>query len=146
VKKTLEEITILVLVDGLQYDISMKRQDTKENLTPKKTDKAMCDELGDEKYMEEYVMEFGGVSPCDLDGEGCTEKEKKYIDKWKAKIFEEWVKQRDRLEGMKQGKMKPELMLWIKQRLSILKQLIESAEEPDQSKEPAEEKEGHEEL
>jgi len=107
----------------------------------------MCDELGDEKYMEDYVMEMGGVSPCALDGEGCTEKEKKYLDKWKStKTFEEWVKQKERLEGMKGGKMKPELMTWIKQRLGILKQLVESAEESNTSQDSQKASDSHEEL
>jgi hypothetical protein len=53
---------------------------------PKKTDKAMCDELGDEEYMEAYVTEIGGASLCAVtDGEGCTEKEKGFIEKWKGK-------------------------------------------------------------
>ena len=47
---------------------------------PKKTDKAMCDELGDEEYMEAYVTELGGASLCSAaDGEGCTDKEKGFM-------------------------------------------------------------------
>lgn len=103
---------------------------------PKKTDKAMCDELGDEKYMEEYVMEQGGVYACAIaDGEGCSEKEKKYIAKLKSATEEYRSKQLTRLNGMKAGKMKPELMKWIKQRIAILGQFAEEAT-------PA----GHEEL
>jgi len=85
----------------------------------------MCDELGDQKYMEEYVMEAGGVSPCALDGEGCSEKEKKYLEKWKAKSLDDCRAQLKRLEGFVTGKMKPELMQWIKQRLGILRQIVE---------------------
>jgi len=103
---------------------------------PKKTDKAMCDELGDEKYMEEYVMEQGGVYACAIaDGEGCSEKEKKYIAKLKSSTDEYRSKQLTRLNNMKAGKMKPELMKWIKQRIGILVQFAEEAT-------PA----GHEEL
>lgn len=95
---------------------------------PKKTSKAMCDELGDEKYMEEYVMEMGGVHGCAVDdGEGCSEKEMKYLTKWRdSKTAEDRTAQLTRLQGMIAGKMKPELMKWIKQRIGILEQLIEA--------------------
>ena len=44
----------------------------------------MCDELGDEEYMEAYVTELGGATLCAVaDGAGCTDKEKKFIEKWK---------------------------------------------------------------
>lgn len=96
----------------------------------------MCDELGDEKYMEEFVMEAGGVNGCALDGEGCSEKEKKYLAKWRdSKTAEDVAAQLTRLQGMSAGKMKPELMKWIKQRVGILKQLAEADAAP-----------GHEEL
>jgi hypothetical protein len=50
-----------------------------------KTDKAMCDELGNEDNMEAFVVDFGGASLCAVaDGAGCTDKEKKFIEKWKA--------------------------------------------------------------
>ena len=40
----------------------------------KKTDKAMCDELGDKQMMEAYVEEYGKTSLCSLDGKGCDNK------------------------------------------------------------------------
>jgi len=88
----------------------------------------MCDELGDEKYMEDYVMEMGGVNACSIvDGEGCSEKESKYIAKMKtSKTAEYRVAQLTRLGGMQGGKMKPELAKWIKQRIGILQQFVES--------------------
>lgn len=87
----------------------------------------MCDELGDEEYMEAYVMEQGGVFPCSVEnGEGCSEKEKKYLKKWKeSKTIEDVSNQLLRLEGMLSGKMKPSLLKWIKQRVGILRQLKE---------------------
>lgn len=94
----------------------------------KRTDKAMCDELGDEQYMEDYVVDFGGVTLCNVvDKEGCSAKESKYIDKWAngKKPLEDVNKQVTRLEGMLGGKMKPSLMTWIKQRLAVLKQIVE---------------------
>lgn len=90
----------------------------------KKTDDAMCTELGNMDYMTAYVTEAGGVLLCDAaDGEGCGEKELKYIEKFKAKSAEDVASQLARLEGMVGGKMKPELAKWIKQRIAILKQL-----------------------
>jgi len=87
----------------------------------------MCDELGDEEYMEAYVMEQGGVFPCSVeDGEGCNEKEKKYLNKWKAKSAADVESQLIRLGGMQAGKMKASLMKWIKQRIGILRQLSDS--------------------
>jgi len=92
----------------------------------------MCDELGDEKYMEEYVMEAGGVHGCAVtDNEGCSEKEVKYLTKWRdVKTAEDRTAQLTRLRGMTAGKMKPELMKWIKQRVGILEQLTEADAAP----------------
>jgi len=90
----------------------------------KKTDKAMCDELGDIDYMQAYVEEAGGASLCSISApdEGCSEKQVKYINKFSGKSAEDIQKQITRLQGMEGKKMKPELMKWIKQRLSILEQ------------------------
>lgn len=91
----------------------------------KKTDKAMCEELGDEEYMTAYVTEAGGTSLCSAkDGAGCGDKELGYIKKWKeGKTPADYEKQLERLTGMKSKPMKPELTKWIGQRLAILKQL-----------------------
>ena len=56
---------------------------------PKKTDKAMCDELGDENYMQAYVEEAGGVLLCSTfdclcarrEGGACSKKEIDYYEK-----------------------------------------------------------------
>lgn len=51
---------------------------------PKKTSKAMCDELGPkESYMKEWIEEFATL--CDAnatDKTGCSEQQIKFIDKW----------------------------------------------------------------
>jgi len=61
---------------------------------------------------------------CDTKtGEGCTDKEKEYIEKMKAKSSEERVKQIKRLEGMASDPMKAELKAWLRQRLHILNKL-----------------------
>ena len=90
----------------------------------KKTSGAMCDELGNDEYMQAYVEEAGGTSLCKAsDGAGCGEKELGFIEKWKGESVEKIAEQQVRLEGMKGSAMKPELSKWLGQRLAILKQL-----------------------
>lgn len=89
----------------------------------KKTDKAMCDELGDNSYMQAYVEEMGGTSLCNAATEaGCGDKEKGYIGKWKDKAAADAKKELTRLSGMDTGAMKPDNAKWLKQRSAILKQ------------------------
>jgi len=101
---------------------------------PKKTDKAMCDELGPkENYMQQYIEEQGGTSLCNINktDKGCTDKQKGFIEKWAGKPAPELKKQLDRLLGMadKDGEaMKPEAFAWVKQRIGIFKQLSAKAE------------------
>lgn len=94
---------------------------------PKKTDKAMCDELGpSEDYMQQYVEEQGGTSLCDVTTlKGCSEQAKTFIGKWAAKPKEDKAKQLERLSGMTSNAaktMKPEAVSWLKQRISFFKQ------------------------
>ena len=57
----------------------------------KRTDKSMCDELGDDQYMEDYVTSAGKTSLCDvISRAGCSNKEDSFIDKWSSK----WTSQR----------------------------------------------------
>jgi len=56
------------------------------------------------------------------DPSACSEKEKAFIAKMK-KTPDVWKKQIARLDKMKSGQMKPELKIWLLQRLNILKQL-----------------------
>lgn len=90
----------------------------------KKTDEAMCVELGNEDNMQACVEENGNTSLCNVaDGEGCGEKELKYIGKWKeGKSAEDVAAQITRLSGMKAKPMTPDLKKWIGQRLAILAQ------------------------
>lgn len=63
---------------------------------------------------------------CDVGtGAECSEKEKAYIAKMKAKGAEDLKKQLDRLDKMKSSSMKAELKKWLTQRLRILKHLHE---------------------
>jgi len=82
---------------------------------------AMCDVLGKEENMQAFVEEF--TSLCNAgSGEGCSDKAKKFIDKWKSKSMEDVTSQLKRLNDMAGGKMKPELLKWIRERISVLKQ------------------------
>ncbi|KAG7355951.1 thioredoxin [Nitzschia inconspicua] len=53
----------------------------------------------------------------------CSEKEKSYIEKMKAKSKDDRVKQIIRLEGMVGESMKADLKTWLRQRLHILRSL-----------------------
>jgi len=57
------------------------------------------------------------------DDSGCSDKEKDFMAKWKAKDKAEATAQRERLDKMQAGKMTPDLKKWLVQRLSILKQI-----------------------
>jgi len=95
----------------------------------KKTDQAMCDELGPkEAYMQEFVESMSGASLCDVKdtSNGCSEEQIKFIGKWTEKPKDAAASQVSRLNGMveKDGSsMKPEALKWIKQRIAVLKQL-----------------------
>jgi hypothetical protein len=90
-------------------------------------DGAMCDVFGNAEHMQAYVEEMGGTSLCStVDGAGCSDTEKAFIEKWKAPDgsgIEGVAAQLKRLVGMKGNKMKPELKTWLGQRIAILKQL-----------------------
>mmetsp|Transcript_16425 Transcript_16425/g.33764 ORF Transcript_16425/g.33764 Transcript_16425/m.33764 type:complete len:141 (-) Transcript_16425:303-725(-) len=63
-------------------------------------------------------------SKCDVtDPSACTDKEKAYIEKMKAKTSDDRIKQVKRLEGMAGDSMKAELKAWLRQRLHILRTL-----------------------
>ena len=64
---------------------------------------------------------------CLLDNlEGCSDKEKDFMEKWKAKEKVEAAAQLDRLNKMVGGTMAPDLKKWVAQRVNILKQLAEA--------------------
>lgn len=83
----------------------------------------MCDELGDNKYMQAYVEEQGNTSLCSAkSGKGCNDRELKYLEKFKADA-DGVAKQLARLERMAGKRMAPKNLKWLNQRLAILKQL-----------------------
>jgi hypothetical protein len=98
----------------------------------KKTSSPMCEELGNEDNMVDYVEEYGNTSLCAVATEkGCSEKEIGYIAKMKAQSAKEVTAQIERLESMDVSSMAPALAKWLKQRKKILKQLV-PAEESDE--------------
>jgi hypothetical protein len=100
----------------------------------KKTSEAMCTELGNDTHMNNYVLEAGHTSLCNAATfAGCSEKEKKFAEKFSAKSAEEVSKQTARLTRMAGKRMKPQLMEWISQRLAILKQLQGASDEAPKS-------------
>jgi len=88
-----------------------------------KTSQSMCDELGPKnEYLKEYISDK--LPKCFVASpDDCSEKEKGFIQQFQGKTGEEISSQLTRLEGMQSGKMKPELKLWLSQRIAILKQL-----------------------
>jgi len=94
----------------------------------KKTDKAMCDELGSEEYMDGYIMDAGNTFLCSAETlEGCNEKEQKFIEAWKSKTPEEISKELARIEGIKTSKMSDDQKSWFVARVRALKQLDKSS-------------------
>jgi hypothetical protein len=100
---------------------------------PKKTSKQMCEELGDDTYMQGYITEMGSTSLCNVgDNAGCSEKEIDFAAKWKGKGADDVKAQLSRLKGMLGGSMKPELKAWLGQRISILTQYAASSAAKDE--------------
>lgn len=98
-----------------------------------KTSKAMCEELGDDENMTNYVEEYGKTSLCNATTKaGCTEKEIGYIDKMSVKSKEEIESQLKRLAGMDPTKMKAELGAWLGKRKKILTGLLSSSAGSDE--------------
>jgi len=73
--------------------------------------------------LKKFVTENLEVK-CDVSNPvECTDKEKTYIEKMKAKSLDERAKQIKRLEGMSGDSMKADLKQWLYQRLHILNSL-----------------------
>lgn len=97
----------------------------------KKTDKSMCDELGDDTYMNAYITEIGHTSLCSIETlKGCNEKEIAYINKMKGS--DSIDSQLKRLEGMNGATMKEELKDWLEKRIKILRSLSEGGDGSDE--------------
>ena len=88
-------------------------------------DKTGQDYQGGRDYdsLRKFVDETLEVK-CDVNNPTeCSEKEKAYIEKMKAKPSADRVKQITRLEGMAGDSMKADLKTWLRQRLHILRML-----------------------
>ena len=73
--------------------------------------------------LKEFVSENLEVK-CLLDNtEGCSDKEKEFMGKWKAKDKADATAQLERLSKMVSGTMAPDLKKWVAQRINILKQI-----------------------
>jgi hypothetical protein len=83
----------------------------------------MCTELKQEKYMRAYVEEAGNTALCSVaTGAGCSERESAFIAKVQSGAKEP-AAEHARLVAMAEGgKMKPSLLAWLNQRISILEQ------------------------
>jgi len=93
----------------------------------KKTDKAMCDELGSNDYMQAYVEEAGGTTMCDVEKfTSCTDKESKFLEKWRNRGKEDIGKEHARLLRTTSNSkdMKPEAAAWARKRSALLKRLL----------------------
>lgn len=96
---------------------------------PKKTQKKMCDELGDTEYMQLYVEEWGNTSLCQIENtSGCDEREIEFINKTKE-ATDGIAAQLKRLQNMKEKKMKPALKKWVNKRIAILRQFPSTEKE-----------------
>lgn len=90
----------------------------------------MCDELGDDSYMQAYVDEAGSTSLCKVsDPKNCGDKELKFAEKWKSTEVETLVAEMARLNGMSTKSLTAETKKWISARAGILNQLIASKSE-----------------
>jgi len=101
-----------------------------------KTQKPMCDELGDVTNMRAYVDEKS-VKPCSFNydattlsltspTQNCNEQETKFIEQWQAKTATEISGELARLHKMQTSSgtsLKPAQKTWLTQRVNILKQL-----------------------
>lgn len=73
--------------------------------------------------LKKFVADKLEVKCSVEDPTGCSDKEKKFMETFKAKTADDINKQVERLTKMSAGKMKADLKQWLHQRLNILKQL-----------------------
>lgn len=94
----------------------------------KKTMMSMCEELGDQGRMMDYIEDISHVYLCDImDGEGCTDQELEYIEQMKGESVAELEEQMVRLQGLQDLKVKPKLKTWMRQKIQVLQQLIRAS-------------------
>lgn len=99
----------------------------------KMTDKAMCEELKDVQNMKNYVNFAGATTTCDVvTSENCSDKETKYIAKWKATedLPAGLKKELDRLAAMDTSTLQGEKKQWAGHRQGLLKALQAGLDKP----------------
>jgi hypothetical protein len=95
--------------------------------TRKLPEKSVCDELGDESYMQAYIEEAGMTSLCSIGNpESCGEKAVAFLAKYKEASLEDINTQMLRLKGMQTTakSLTADASSWITTRISILDQLV----------------------
>ncbi len=83
-------------------------------------------ELKDEDNMFNYVEKAASTSLCSLDGQGCSDKQKTYIEKWTGKTREDYASQMARIDKMlagDQSKLTSDSLSWMKARRKLLDQM-----------------------
>jgi hypothetical protein len=93
------------------------------------TESAMCEELKDVQNMKNYVNSAGATTSCDVvREENCSEKELKYIQKWKGTedAATNLKTELDRLAGMDKSDLEGEKKQWAGHRQGLLKAILGS--------------------
>lgn len=101
----------------------------------KKTNKAMCDELGVVDNMRNYVIDAANILQCDVTSlAGCNKIESDFINQWNTKTTAEQSKEVDRLAGLMSQSANFSLAArkWIKKRHAILKSMLANAPNKDE--------------
>lgn len=84
----------------------------------------MCDELGQDEYMNAYIMESAGTFLCRVETkDGCSDREVQFIDTWSAKSQDDISKERNRIENIPTLKLSPVQKEWFGARVRALRQL-----------------------
>ena len=104
----------------------------------RKTNKKLCEELGDEDNMIAYVESAGMTTMCSLDYEGCDDTERSFLDMMKDGGKElqlralEKIKDEEALNkitGMLDESMQVDLKRWLAQRRKLIMILLEAKED-----------------
>ena len=93
----------------------------------------MCDELGNQSHMNNYITSAGKTSLCSIiTGKGCSEKESKFIANWKVKSSTVIEKEYERLNTMQStSKLTATASDWISRRIGVLAQMMKETTTPE---------------
>lgn len=99
----------------------------------KKTDMAMCSELGPEggHYLQQYIDEAGNTSLCKIEPPyaGCSDKAIKFIKKFTGADAETADKEKERLNRMAGKDVTADAKAFIQLRLTLLSKLSPPAKD-----------------